>query len=170
MAAISIRPQRTPDDLEPIRTVNCAAFNRHGETAAFDALRQDNPAAIISLVACAAEQIVGHVLFSPVTLKTPQQTVSAMGLGQLAVLPEYQRLGIGSRLTNAGLDRLRDLDCPFVIVVGHASYYPRFGFAPGKEFGLNCQWENIPDDSFMVLFLDSALKGQLIGTPVFEGL
>jgi putative acetyltransferase len=78
----------------------------------------------------------------------------------MAVLPERQRQGIGTRLVERGLSVLRDLGCPFVVVIGHSEYYPRFGFERASARGLASQWDGIPDDAFMVLALDAgALAG-----------
>ncbi len=166
---IVVRPQQRPDDLEAIRAVNSAAFDRHGQTSAFDDFRA-NRNDILSLVATDNGLLVGHVLFSPATLTQPDNSVAGMGLGQLAVLPEYQGQGIGTRLAEAGLEQLRGTACPFVVVVGHATYYPRFGFESGKQHGMQCQWEGIPDDNFMVVFLDEQQRPALTGTAHFDGL
>ena len=72
----------------------------------------------------------------------------------MAVLPDRQREGIGSQLVRRGLDILRGRACPFVVVVGHPEYYPRFGFEPASMHGLASQWEGVPDAAFMVLVLD----------------
>src|SRR5204862_6872701 len=71
----------------------------------------------------------------------------------MAVLPDRQRRGIGSRLVRRGLDILRERGCTFVVVVGHPEYYPRFGFEPASVHGLASQWEGVPDAAFMVLVL-----------------
>jgi putative acetyltransferase len=77
----------------------------------------------------------------------------------MAVLPEHQRQGVGSKLVQAGNQKLKDGSCPFIIVVGHASYYPRFGFRPARTHGITCEWE-VPDDVFMLLVLDeSTMRG-----------
>ena len=62
--------------------------------------------------------------------------------------------GIGLQLVRRGLDILRERGCPFVVVVGHPEFYPRFGFEPASIHGLACQWEGVPDAAFMVLVLD----------------
>jgi putative acetyltransferase len=72
--------------------------------------------------------IVGHILFTPVVVEG--RPALGMGLAPLAVLPGRQRQGIGSQLVRRGLDSLRERGCPFVVVVGHPEYYPRFGFEP----------------------------------------
>jgi putative acetyltransferase len=169
MTKISVRAQRRPDDLAAILAVNAAAFDRHGRTQAFDEFRAERDD-IISLVACADDQVVGHVLFSPARLESDQGVVEGMGLGQLAVAPDYQRQGIGQQLANQGLELLRAAHCPFVIVVGHATNYPRFGFEPGSRHGLKCQWPGIPDDSFMVMYPAPEARPAATGTVYFDGL
>jgi putative acetyltransferase len=82
-----------------------------------------------------------------------------MGLAPLAVLPEWQRRGIGGELVGAGLASLRQTRCPFVVVLGHPGYYPRFGFQPASRHGIRCKWE-VPDEAFMILILD---EGQMRG-------
>jgi putative acetyltransferase len=165
---IVVRPQ-TPADLEQICAVNAAAFAAHSGTKSFDRFREERTD-IISLVAETHGQIVGHVLFSPVTLATPEGPVTGMGLGQLAVDPAYQKRGFGTQLANSGLDQLRMQGCPFVIVVGHARYYPRFGFEPGINHNFVCQWESIPDDNFMVLFPNGERGSTLSGIASFDGM
>lgn len=59
-----------------------------------------------------------------------------------------------------GLEILKSKNCPFVIVLGHPEYYPRFGFERASQYGLLSQWEGVPDEAFMVLVMDTtALDG-----------
>jgi len=99
---------------------------------------------------------VGHILFSPVTLAGADGNVIGMAPAPMAVLPDHQRRGIGSRLVEAGLDILRRRKRPLAIVLGHPGFYPRFGFVPASRHGLRCQWEGGPDEAFMVLVFDAA--------------
>lgn len=70
-------------------------------------------------------RIVGHILFSPVTLETDGRPATLLGLAPMAVLAEYQHKGIGSRLVENGLAEGRARKYPAVVVLGHPGYYPR---------------------------------------------
>jgi putative acetyltransferase len=145
---IEIREER-PDDVAAVRNLNRRAFGQDQECNIVDALRA-NGAALLSLVTTLNDQVVGHIMYSPVIIGG---NARGAALGPMAVLPEYQRQGIGSKLIEAGNRKLKDAGCPFIILVGHADYYPRFGFRPAREHGIKCQWD-VPDDVFMLLVLD----------------
>ena len=152
-----VRSER-PGDVAAIRGVNLAAFASRGEADLVDALRgQARP--IVSLVADDAGSITGHILFSPVTL-SGSPDLKIMGLAPMAVLPARQRKGIGSALVSAGLDACTRLGFSAVVVLGHAGYYPRFGFVPASRFGIVSEYD-VQDDVFMALELEShALRGK----------
>jgi putative acetyltransferase len=147
---IEIREEH-PDDVAAVREVNRRAFGQDQESNIVDALRT-NGAALLSLVATVDGQVVGHIMFSPLTVA---ENVKAVALGPMAVAPEYQRQGIGTRLIDAGNRKIKDAGYPFIIVVGHAEYYPRFGFRPAGKYGIKCEWD-VPEEVFMVLMLDAA--------------
>jgi putative acetyltransferase len=146
--ALTIRPERPPD-ADAVRIVNERAFGQPTEAALVDALR--GVAGAISLVATIGARIVGHILFTPVQVGAGP-TVPAIGLAPMAVLPEYQRQGIGSQLALAGLDACRSRGHGVVVVVGHPTFYPRFGFVPASTAGLECEYD-VPAEAFMVLEL-----------------
>jgi putative acetyltransferase len=146
---VRIRPEQAAD-FAAIREVNRRAFGQEQEGVIVDALRA-NGAALLSLVASLDDRIVGHILYSPARVGD----LSGAALGPMAVLPDHQRQGIGSRLVEAGNQQLREAGCPFVVVVGHPAFYPRFGFQPARTYGLACEWE-IPDEVFMVKVLDGS--------------
>ena len=145
----AIRDER-PGDVAAIRDVNRLAFRQDQEADLVDALRS-NGGSLLSLVAEAGDCVVGHILYSPVSV----EGVVGAGLAPMAVHPEYQRQGIGSALVEAGTARLRERGCPFIVVLGHADFYPRFGFRPASTSGITCEWD-VPDEVFMVLVLDAA--------------
>jgi len=159
---MKVRPER-PDDIAAIRAVNEAAFGQPAEAGIVDAIRTACPATL-SLVAVEDDRIVGHIFFSPVIILAGSETVRGMGLGPMAVVPERQRQGIGSMLVREGIEALRGRKCPFVIVLGHPEYYPRFGFVPASRHGLSCQWEGVPDEAFMALIIDEDAVTGVSGT------
>ena len=158
---ISIRQER-PGDVAAVREINEKAFGQPTEAGIVDSLREACSDAV-SLVAVKDGRVVGHVFFSPVTVEGGAGTARGMGLAPLAVRPECRRQGVGSRLVEAGLEALRRRACPFVIVVGDAKYYARFGFVPASLHGLACQWEGVPEEAFMALILDSSAMAGVSG-------
>ncbi len=148
-----------PCDTRPVFEIVRKAFGRTDEARLVDALRQAG-AATLSLVAVENGAVAGHILFSPVRLEPPDgPPVAGAGLAPVCVLPERQRLGIGSTLVHTGLARLRETGHRWVAVLGHPDYYPRFGFRPASAFGLRCAFE-APANAFMVLpLVTGALDG-----------
>ena len=65
-------------------------------------------------------------------------------------------------LVTEGLRRLEARGCPFVMVIGHPTYYPRFGFVPASRHGITCEWD-VPDEAFMILVLQPALPPGISG-------
>ena len=162
----------TPNDVAAIRLVNRPAFGREDEGALVDTLREAG-AVICSLVAEAAGQVVGHVLYSPATLDDDGRLTSVAALGPVAVLPDQQRRGIGDALIRAGLDVCREQGYGLVIVLGHSTYYPRFGFRPSRPLGI--RWEHdAPEAAFMVMELRpgalAGARGVVRYRPEFDGV
>jgi putative acetyltransferase len=151
----------TPDDIPAIHHIHTAAFGRPNEAALVDALRQHN-ALTISLVAVKDGDLVGHIAFSPVTITSSTATTEALGLAPMAVLPAYQRRGIGSQLVDAGLAAWHRTPYGVVVVLGHPHYYPRFGFVPAKPWGI--VWEHdAPEEAFMVKEIQAGALAQTRG-------
>lgn len=151
----------TKTDIQEIRRLNNLVFTGSVEGTIVDAIRDRCPDAL-SLVAVEGAQIIGHIFFSPVAING-MKVIEAMGLGPMAVLPEYQRKGIGKALITKGIQELGKAWCTVVVVLGHAEYYPKFGFAPASRYGLKSQWEEIPDDVFMVIILNIEKIGMIGG-------
>ena len=171
---LSIRLE-LPADIEAVHTVEELAFGQPDEADLVEKLRS-NAAPMISLVAVLGggvsgssdaasletnpnEQVVGHILFTPVTIQEEDQVHNAIGLGPLAVLPEYQRRGIGSMLVERGIETCRAAGHGIMVVLGHPWYYPKFGFVPARPLGIH--WPgDISEEVFMVLELrEGALDG-----------
>lgn len=147
------------EDRKSVRRVNELAFGRRNEADLVDALRA-NARPYVSSVAVIDEQVVGHILFSPVSVESEGSAFTAMGLAPMAVLPECQNQGIGSRLVREGLKECQRLGEEIVVVLGHPNYYPRFGFMPASLKRLRSEYD-VPDEVFMVAELvPGALKGR----------
>ena len=157
----SVRRER-PADIAAVRRVNLAAFEGPAEAEIVDRVRRAGGAQL-SLVAEVGGELVGHILFSEVTVGEGDGA-RGMGLAPMAVLPDHQNRGVGSALVRAGLERLRAGGCPFVVVLGHPAYYPRFGFAPASRRGVACDYEGVPDDAFLILELAAGGLDGVSGT------
>ena len=124
---ILIRPE-TEQDHEALRQVNRLAFGQQEEVRLVDALRAGGFVRL-SLVAENNGQVVGHILFSELTIITQSGTVMALALAPMALLPDFQKKGIGSALVRRGLEICREQGQRIVVVLGHPNFYPRFGFS-----------------------------------------
>ena len=150
MDEVHIRHE-APGDIPSIRKVNELAFDRPGEAALVGALRKHG-GVTLALVAEVDDAIVGHILFSPAMVVGETGETDAVALAPIAVLPGHQRQGIGTSLIEHGLALLREAGHGLVIVLGHADYYPRFGFVPASQYDIRCPFQ-VPDEAFMALEL-----------------
>ena len=157
---VTIR-EETPEDVIAIRQVNEEAFRQPQEARLIDLLRAHGTV-LLSLVAAVDDRVVGHILYSPVRLGSGAREVQGAGLGPIAMLPEFQRKGLGSKLIGEGTRRLRESGCPFIVVLGHPEYYPRFGFVAASRHGVRCQWK-VRDEAFMLLPLDASRLSAMSG-------
>ena len=147
--AMLIRTEQAMD-FSKIHTINRVAFDSATEADVVDVLRS-GAENVISLVAEEDGEIVGHIMFSPVQL-TGAADVRAMALAPMAVTPQRQRAGIGSALVRAGIEECQRRGIDAVFVVGHPTYYPRFGFKPASSVGFACEFD-VPDEAFLVVEL-----------------
>ena len=147
-----------PGDIEAIRNANVEAFGQEGEANLVNRLR--GVASTLSFVAIESERVVGHIFFSPVEIEREcADGLLVLGLAPVAVLPDYQRQGIGSLLIRHSLKECAQFGFKAIVVLGSSKYYPRFGFVAAKEKGFRCEYA-VPDEAFMVLELE---KGGLDG-------
>ncbi|NES68859.1 MAG: N-acetyltransferase [Okeania sp. SIO2D1] len=149
-------------DLDNVLSVEHAAFGSEDGTEIVQKLLGDDSAQpIVSLVAFQEDRAVGHIFFSRATLE-PNAPLSISILGPLAVMPDVQKQGIGGKLIQNGLDILSKSRVDLVFVLGHPTYYPRFGFKPAGNLGFEPHYP-IPEenaDAWMV----QALRPGIIGT------
>jgi putative acetyltransferase len=156
----------TPEDKASIRHVNEEAFGQKEEAGIIEKLR-NRGVLTISLVAVQDDRTVGHIAFSPVKVESERSSFEAIALAPMAVLPAYQRKGIGSQLVRSGVKECQHLGHEIIVVLGHPNYYPRFGFVPAKPKGITCEFE-VPDEAWMILELrEGALAGRQ-GTVSFQ--
>jgi putative acetyltransferase len=144
-------------DLDAIRHIHRLAFGRDDEARLVDALREGSFARL-SLVAEHDGQVVGHLLFSDLPIITAERTVAALALAPLAVSTPCQRQGIGSALVERGLELCRERGHRIIVVLGHPTFYPRFGFSTELAANLKSPYSGKP--SFMATELvPGALEG-----------
>ncbi|HEY1208356.1 MAG TPA: N-acetyltransferase [Terracidiphilus sp.] len=148
MPVMLVRDERL-EDYAAIRLVNEEAFGRRDEADLVDRLRAQG-VVLASFVAEAEGLIAGHILFSRMSIETADNSVAAVALAPLAVMPKFQRQGIGKMLMAHGLDWLRTQSEQIVLVLGHPDYYQRFGFSTYKARFIESPFN---PNSFMALEL-----------------
>lgn len=158
-----MRPEQ-PEDFPAIRKIHERAFApSRGEAQLAEALR-DTEVHVpeLCLVAIAQGSIAGHIMFSRARLQFGSQILA---LAPMAVLPEYQRKGAGGALLAEALNRAEETEFPLVVVVGHADYYPGFGFEPADPLGIKAPFD-VPPEAWMAYRLP-AYSSQTRGTVIF---
>jgi putative acetyltransferase len=164
-----IRPE-TSADHAAIRNLNRTAFGGEGEARLVDALRAGGYARV-SLVADENGRVVAHILFSTLVIATPTRSIEALSLAPLAVVPSYQRKGIGSAMAVAGLQACQAAGHRIVIVLGHPEFYPRFGFSAELAERLTAPFSG---PAFMALELVPGaldeVEGEVLYPPPFSDL
>ncbi len=172
MESVIVRPE-TREDYPAVREVVNLAFanDDEGEADLIDALRAEesfNPE--LSLVAVREGGVVGHIIFSAAYIETEGGTIPAAALGPLAVHPDLQQQGIGSQLVEEGFAACRRQGHTIAVVIGHSSYYPRFGFQRGRPLGIEMVLGR-REESRMVMALEpgalDGVKGTVYFSPVF---
>jgi putative acetyltransferase len=159
-----------PRDYPEIYQINCAAFDSNTEAELVNALRKAG-GSLVSLVAEENGTLLGHIMFSPVTIEHNPQDILAAGLAPLAVLPAFHGKGVGGELINTGLEKCRVSGIQAAVVLGDPTYFQRFGFSRADGFQLLCEYDT-PPDCFMALELIpgvlSACTGKVKYHPVFH--
>ncbi|MGZ2370035.1 GNAT family N-acetyltransferase [Ancylomarina sp. YFZ004] len=163
---IQIRPEHK-NDISAISTLNDMAFGQEAEGNLIVKLRKNqNFIKDLSLVACMGNEIIGHILFSKIAIKNDTEEFESLALAPMAVIPEFQGLGIGSQLINKGLQKATKLGYKSVVVLGHENYYPRFDFKPASQFQITCPFE-VPDANYMAIELQKGNLDSVSGCVVY---
>jgi len=157
---MEIRPEREQDQAAVYR-LNSAAFATDAEARLVDSLRK-LASPIVSLVAIVNNRVTGHILFSPVQ-HSENKDALVMGLAPMAVAEAARNQGIGSALVAAGIAACARLGAGAIVVLGHPGYYPRFGFTPASDYGLECEYD-VPDEAFMAMELTPQFLASKPGT------
>jgi predicted N-acetyltransferase YhbS len=144
------RPE-TAEDVSAIREVNLAAFQTVVEADLVEALRASD--AWIEGLSIVTEDPEGTVVGHALLTRCHVDGAPALALAPCAVLPRAQKRGAGSAVIRASLEAARAKGENLVIVLGHADYYPRFGFTPASAFGIRPSF-GVPDEAMMALALD----------------
>ena len=113
------------------------------------------------MVAVEKDQLLGHVVFTKVTIAPHGEQVSAQILAPLAIVPDVQNRGVGGKLIAAGLEQLKQSGVELVFVLGHPDYYPRSGFTPAGRHGLNAPYL-IPEEH-AAAWMVQALRDDVLG-------
>ena len=157
---IEIREEQA-GEYQEIRQVIVAAFGGDIEANLVELLRNRNKAPV-ALVAVSNNKIVGHIMFSPITITLAPKAFRAIGLAPLSVLPEFQRQGIGSTLAREGLKECVVAGFEMAVVLGSPYYYPRFGFSRASLYGLGNEYDT--DEHFMAMELKDGALDRVSGT------
>jgi putative acetyltransferase len=156
-------------DYAAIAEVNILAFGQENEAKLIEEIRSSQGyIPQLSLVAELDNLIVGHILFSYIDL-IGEQSLQVVALAPLAVIPQFQKRGIGSALVQAGLKKANAIKEALVIVLGHPHFYTRFGFEPSVNYKITSPFP-VPDDVFMVKPLQNyqeKYQGKVVYPPAF---
>ncbi len=161
MGVVMIIRREREADVEQIRVLNEAAFGRSAEAHLVDVLRINGKVAL-SLVGVADGQVIAHALWTPGAIGD----WPCVALGPVGVLPDYQKQGWGSAVIEAGHLQLRALGHARTMVLGHADYYPRFGFKRATQFGIANPFG--ADDAFMVMALQPNGLADVVGMAAYQ--
>lgn len=157
----------TVGDYEAIKKINDLAFGQEDEGRLVEKLRKKNDfIPELSSIAKINKKPVGHILFYPVYIRSKKTNHISLSLGPMAVLPDFQKKGIGKKLVQNGLARAKRLGFRSVIVVGHPNYYPKFGFQLASTWGIEAPFE-VPDNAFMAIELEKDALKNINGTVIY---
>lgn len=163
-----IRPEKK-DDFDKIFELNQIVFAQKNEAKLVGALRKNLNVFIpkLSLVAVYENQIVGHILFTKISIKDETENLNeSLALAPMAVKTEFQKTGIGGQLIRRGFEVAKELGFKSVIVLGHEYYYPKFGFRPAEIWKIKAPFD-VPSNVFMAIELEVDALKNISGTVIY---
>lgn len=150
--------QETPSDYPVIfdlieKAFRSEEYSEHREHFIVQELRKSDAfIPELALVAEADYKPAGYILLTKIKIRNEDKTVDSLALAPVAVLPEYQRNGIGSLLIKTAHVKAKELGYKSIILLGHKDYYPRFGYVQANKFGIQSPF-HVPDENFMAIEL-----------------
>ncbi|MEJ6348598.1 N-acetyltransferase [Holzapfeliella sp. He02] len=158
----TIKPQDYKAVDQLIRTVFTQTEFGYGEEAELvDKIRASKEDYIseLEIVATQDNDIIGHGLLSKVNIQTNQNSLTGLVLAPIEVALNYQKSGVGKEMMQVLESRAKELNYPYISILGHPSYYAKFGYVPAKQYGVKPPFE-VPEDAFLIKPLsDGALTG-----------
>lgn len=167
-SGVNIRPERIQDH-DAISAILIKAFDQNDESLLVSALRSSSGfIPEISLVAEIDNKVVGTIIYSDIKIiDSDGYEFDSIALAPMAVDPVFQKTGIGSKLIRTSIDMARDLGYESIIVLGHAEYYPKFGFTEAAPMGIKAPF-TVPSEALMVLELKKGALNEIQGTIKYD--
>ena len=156
--------EATSEDRSVLLQVHRLAFGQGEEADLVESLLADPTAQpLLSLVAEKDGTVIGHVLFTRLSLLGPDKPPLASILAPLAVVPAAQRSGVGRGLIKSGCELLASRGGQLLFVLGDPTYYTKHGFTPAPPHGLRAPYVIEPDAAWMVQPLGNHILGSTQG-------
>ena len=150
-------------DYKQVYEVNKLAFQQENESILIEKIRKgENFIPDLSLVAEIDNRIVGHILFSKIKI-VGDSIFESIALAPMAVIPAFQKQGVGSKLIKKGMAKAKELGFDSIIVLGHKDYYPKFGFERASKWNIKCPFK-VPEEAFMAITLTKKALEDKAGT------
>jgi len=159
MKGIAVKSE-TDDDIRAIDVVNISAFQGEREASLVAELRKAQGfSQDLSLIAEYNNRIVGHLMLTPVILKTAEAEKQILALAPMSVVPSQSHRGIGSELVKTAVERAKKHDFGAIIVAGHPDFYKRLGFMLASELGIRCNLP-IPEEYVTIMEITRGTLGE----------
>ena len=161
---ISLRQETSRDYPAVAEAIKAAykdvGYSNHREQLMVERLRNSDAfIPQLSLVAEADQELVGHIMLTKILIHNQKESLTSLALAPLSIIPEFQEKGIGSRLVIEGHRLAKELGYQSIIVLGHAKYYPRFGYEPMEKYGLELPFPVREENCMVIALTENGLSG-----------